>query len=153
MTVLCLPNSLSINPTTVGGGAYFKGRFACHRTVVNLRAGVPHLQEKHPQDPTVSLCLGSWGGCMGVGALLWARYPWTACHSPCPVSTPPAMIKKDSPCTVYTNPDSYSASRNHPPLCPLHRHIARTFPTGASADLHLCPCTALRRDSLPPIPK
>ena len=38
--------------------------------------GVPHLQENAPPwDPTVGLCLGSWGGPRGVGGFLCAKYP------------------------------------------------------------------------------
>ena len=32
----------------------------------------------YPQDPTVGLCLGSWGVPRGAGVFLWARYPCTA---------------------------------------------------------------------------
>ena len=108
------------------------------RILGNMGVVLPKTQDIHlhrgtslTRVPTLSLSLGSWGGRMGVGALLLARYPWTTCHSPCPMSTPSAMISKDSPCTVYTNPDSYSAPRNHPPLFPLHSHITRTVTTGA----------------------
>ena len=38
--------------------------------------GVPHSQENAPpEDPTVGLCLGSWGGARGVDIFLWTRYP------------------------------------------------------------------------------
>ena len=30
--------------------------------------------EQALEDPTVGLCLGSWGGPRGLGAFLWARY-------------------------------------------------------------------------------
>ena len=33
-----------------------------------------------PQEPTVGLCLESWGTPRGEGVFLWARYPCTAGH-------------------------------------------------------------------------
>ena len=40
--------------------------------------GVPHLQENSPTwDLTVGLYRGSYGGPIGVGFFLWARYPCT----------------------------------------------------------------------------
>ena len=43
--------------------------------VSRWRSGVPHLQENAtPEDPTISLCLGSWGGRRGMGVFLWTRY-------------------------------------------------------------------------------
>ena len=41
---------------------------------------VPHSQENAaPQNPTVGLYLGSWGGPRGLSVFFWARYP---CSSP-----------------------------------------------------------------------
>ena len=46
--------------------------------VGSFRTGVPDLRENAPpEDPTVGLCLGSYGGPGGVGVFLWAKYPCT----------------------------------------------------------------------------
>ena len=43
---------------------------------VAVSTGVPHLQEDAPpEDPTVGLCLGSWGNPREMDVLLRARYP------------------------------------------------------------------------------
>ena len=54
--------------------------------------GVPRSQENAPpQDPTVGLCLGSWGESRKVGVFWWARYP---CNR--------GRIRSREACTVST---------------------------------------------------
>ena len=40
-----------------------------------LQGYLAHKKTLPPSDPTVGLCLGSYGGPRGKGVFLWARYP------------------------------------------------------------------------------
>ena len=101
------------------------------RQNIHLHRGTSLTRNRPPIGPYRKPMPRVLGGSYGRGrALLWARYPWTACHSPCPVSTPPAMITNDSPCTIYTNPDLVQRYPKPSPTPPSPHTLPEQFQQG-----------------------